>query len=145
MNKEEYSKEEYEKILKELKDTEEMKRELEEKIKPLRDHRKKELKDDIEKMLSDEGFTLEDILNTSPDKNKKSNRKSTSNANYPTYVLKDNPEIKYTRGTPSEDIKKKMVECGYDPTEKGSFKQFKEKYMTKKPEETPQDTSQEDA
>jgi hypothetical protein len=39
-----------------------------------------------------------------------------------------------------------MVNCGYDPNVQGNFKAFRDKYMTtEKPEETPQETSQEDA
>lgn len=146
MNEEEYNREEYEKILKEIKDAEEIKKELEEKLKPLREQRKKELKKEIEKTLSDEGFYLEDIFGTSLNKNKKGSRKSPSTANYPTYCLKGDPKVKYTRGNPSQDIKDEMVKYGYDPKEKGSFKNFRDKYMTtEKPEETPQETSQEDA
>ena len=85
---------------------------------------KSSIVEQIREMLAENGFTADEILPLlSPAEPAKPAR------NFPTWALKSDPSVTYTRGVLSEKLKSAMAAVGLDPRMGEDRTKFKNEYM----------------
>ena len=84
----------------------------------------------IRKYISDNGYTLEEIVNLLVTKGKRTRAKSASEGPKTVYTSKLDPSKTYSRGPLPAWLKAEMVALGLDPENKDARDAFKEQHMT---------------
>lgn len=84
----------------------------------------------IRKYISDNGYTLEEIVNLLAAKGKRTRAKSASDGPKTVFMSKQDPSKTYSRGPLPAWMKAEMVALGLDPENKDARDAFKEQHMT---------------
>jgi|AVFP01.1.fsa_nt_gi DNA-binding protein H-NS len=88
---------------------------------------KSDLAREIRQLIEERGYDVEEITGLVLPKKRRNMKKG--NRNYIRYVDPENPENVYIRGVLPRWMKDKMMEQGYDPTQKQDREAFKANYM----------------